>query len=47
MNPWELYAILHVVFTETEITVHLHQKLYLGIAWVVSQDRGLDLGEKA
>ena len=24
LNPWELYAILHVVITETEIMVHLH-----------------------
>ena len=30
--PRELYAILHVVFAETEITVHLHKKYYLRIA---------------
>ena len=32
LNPRELYAILHVVFAETEITVHLHKKNYLSIA---------------
>ena len=26
LNPKELYAILHVVFAETEIMVHLHKK---------------------
>ena len=30
--PRELYAILHVVFAETEIKVHLHKKYYLSIA---------------
>ena len=32
LNPRELYAILHVVIAETEITVHLHKKYYLSIA---------------
>ena len=32
LSPRELYAILHVVFAETEITVHLHKKYYLSIA---------------
>ena len=32
LSPWELYAILHVVFEETEIMVHLHKKYYLSIA---------------
>ena len=32
LNPRELYAILHVVFAETKITVHLHKKYYLSIA---------------
>ena len=32
LNPRELYAILHVVFAETEITVHIHEKYYLNIA---------------
>ena len=32
LSPRELYAILHVVFTETEIMVHLHKKYYLSIA---------------
>ena len=32
LNPRELYAIVHVVFAETEITVHLHKKYYLSIA---------------
>ena len=32
LGPRELYAILHVVFAETEIMVHLHKKYYLSIA---------------
>ena len=32
LNRRELYAILHVVFAETEIMVHLHKKYYLSIA---------------
>ena len=32
LSPKELYAILHVVFAETEIMVHLHKKYYLSIA---------------
>ena len=32
LNPKELYAILHVLFAETEIMVHLHKKYYLSIA---------------
>ena len=32
LSPRELYAILHVVFAETEIMVHLHKKYQLGIA---------------
>ena len=32
LSPRELYAILHVVFAETEIKVHLHKKYYLSIA---------------
>ena len=32
LSPNELYAILHVVFAETEIIVHLHRKYYLSIA---------------
>ena len=32
LSPRELYAILHVVLAETEITVHLHKKYYLSIA---------------
>ena len=32
LNPRELYAILHVVFAETEIMVHLHKKYYLRFA---------------
>ena len=32
LNPRELYAILHRVFAETEIMVHLHKKYYLNIA---------------
>ena len=32
LSSRELYAILHVVFAETEIMVHLHKKYYLSIA---------------
>ena len=32
LNPRELYAILHVVFAETEMMVNLHKKYYLSIA---------------
>ena len=32
LKPRELYAILHVVFAETEIMVHLHKKFVLSIA---------------
>ena len=32
LSPRELYAILHVVFAEAEIIVHLHKKYYLSIA---------------
>ena len=31
LSARELYAILHVVFAETEIMVHLHKKYYLSI----------------
>ena len=36
LNPKELYAILQVVFAETEIMVHLHKKYYMRINWVSS-----------
>ena len=32
LSPRELYAILHVVFTETEKMLNLHKKYYLSIA---------------
>ena len=32
LSTRELYAILHMVFAETEIMVHLHKKYYLSIA---------------
>ena len=32
LSPRKLYAILHVVFAETEIMIHLHKKYYLSIA---------------
>ena len=32
LSPREFYAILQVVFAETEIMVHLHKKYYLSIA---------------
>ena len=31
LNPRELYAFLHVVFAETEITIHPHKKFYMSI----------------
>ena len=31
LNPRELHAILHVVFAETEIMVHLHKRYYMSI----------------
>ena len=31
-NPQELYAILNVIFAETEITVHLYKTFYMSIA---------------
>ena len=46
LNPRELYAILHVVFAETEITVHLHRKYYLSIARALGGSGGLELGGK-
>ena len=44
LNPRELYAILHVVFAETEITVQLHKKYYLSITRVSGGQGGLKLG---
>ena len=38
LSPRELYAILHVVFAETEIMVHLHKKEF----W--ADNGGLELG---
>ena len=32
LNPRKLYAILHVVFAETKIMVHLHKKYFLSTA---------------
>ena len=32
LSPKELLDLLHVVFAETEIVVHLHKKYYLSIA---------------
>ena len=32
LNPSKLYAILHMVFAETEITVHLNKNYYFSIA---------------
>ena len=32
LSSRELYAILHVVFADTEIMVHLHKKYYKSIA---------------
>ena len=46
LNPRELYFIIHVVFAETEITVHLHTKYYLSIAWALGGHGGPELGGK-
>ena len=40
MNPSEL----HVVFSETEITVHLHKKYYLSSTWVSGGRGSVELG---
>ena len=42
-NPSELYAILHVVFAETEIMLQLHKKHYLSIARALNGYRSLEL----
>ena len=46
MSPRELYAILHVVFAETEIMVHLHKKYYSSwvSSWVSREDLELGVG---
>ena len=44
LNPRELYAILHVVFAETELMIHLHKKNYLGFSGVSSGHKGPELG---
>ena len=31
LNPRDLYAILHLVFAETEILLHLRKKYYMSI----------------
>ena len=33
LHPRELYALVHVIFSETEIEVYLHKKYYLSICW--------------
>ena len=30
-HPWELYALIHVIFSDTNIEVYLHKKYYLSI----------------
>ena len=46
LNPRELYAILHVVFADMEIMVHLHEKYYLSIALALKRYGSLELGEQ-
>ena len=29
LNPRELYALVHVIFSETDVAVYLHKKYYL------------------
>ena len=29
LKSWNIYAILHVIFAETEIIVYVHKKIYL------------------
>ena len=31
LHPRELYALVHVIFSETDIEVYLHKKYYLSI----------------
>ena len=31
LHPWELYALIHVIFSGTNIEVYLHKKNYLSI----------------
>ena len=31
LHPWELYALVHVIFSDTNIQVYLHKKYYLSI----------------
>ena len=43
LNPRELYAILHVVFAETETMVHLHKKCRASLE-LRAANGGLELG---
>ena len=29
LHPWELYALIHVIFSDTNIQVYLHKKFFL------------------
>ena len=31
LHPWDLYALIHVIFSETNIQVYLHKKFYSSI----------------
>ena len=31
LHPRELYALIHVIFSDTNIQVHLHEKNYLSV----------------
>ena len=31
LHPWELYALIHVIFSDSNIQVYLHKKFYLSI----------------
>ena len=33
LHPRELYALVHVIFSETDIEVYLHKKYYLSICY--------------
>ena len=31
LHPWELYALIHVIFSDTNVQVYLNKKFYLNI----------------
>ena len=37
LHPRELYALVHVIFSDTNIQVYLHKKYYLSIGLVMCE----------